>query len=83
MLRHIGNLSQLELFEQVLLKYFTDEEWEEIKSFFLTFKINTPTLSDLRAMSDKHFVIEQVREMKGVGYWGMAMQYVFRKKPHL
>ncbi len=74
------HLSQLELFEQVLSKYLSKEELDEIRPFLLTFRIYIPTQNDLRAMLDKHFVIEQVREYDGVGYWGMAAQYVFKKK---
>jgi hypothetical protein len=76
------HLTQLELFEQVLSKFLLKEELDEIRPFLLPIKINTPSRNDLNAMLDKHFVIEEVRESEGLGYWDMSALYVFRKKVH-
>ncbi|MFC2165857.1 hypothetical protein ACFLT2_12790 [Acidobacteriota bacterium] len=74
------HLSQLEIFEQVLSKYLTKEELDEVIPFLLPFKINIPTRDDVKAMLDRHFEIEEVRESQGLGYWDMVVQYMFKKR---
>jgi len=74
------HLSQLQIFEQVLSKYLTQEELDEVTPFMLPIKINIPSRADFRAMLEKHFVLEQIRESHGPGYWDMTAQYVFTKK---
>ncbi len=74
------HLTQVELFDQVLSKYLSKEEWDELRPFLAPLKIYIPTKNDLREMVDKHFEIEQVNEYDDVGYWDMAAQYVFKKK---
>jgi len=43
-------------------------------------KLGVPTRDGVRAPAEKHFLIEEENESEGVGYWGMANTYVFRKK---
>jgi hypothetical protein len=43
-------------------------------------KLDVPTRDEVRALAEKHFLIEKENESAGVGYWGMANEYVFRKK---
>jgi len=74
------HLTQLEIFEQVLSKYLTKDELDEVIPNLLPIKINLPSRTDLKAMLEKHFVLEQVRESKGPGYWDTTAQYVARKK---
>jgi hypothetical protein len=74
------HLNQIELYDQVLSKYLNKEEWDEIRPRLLPIKINTPSRDNLRKMLDEHFVIEEVKESTGMGYWDMSALYVFRKK---